>query len=111
MKQLHLLIEVDRSTARNRDDLTLTAACFLIRAIIGLLYAVPATVAGYQVSFALAGIGMSSSGWQTAFAVIGAVLSGCTAFSRMALFVMPPDGQGTGGACSPADVRLHDQSH
>ncbi|TBR29669.1 MAG: hypothetical protein EPO10_06745 [Reyranella sp.] len=86
-----------------------TARKPLIRIIIGLLYAVPATVAGYQVSFALAGIGMSSSGWQTAFAVIGAVLSGCTAFSRMALFVTPPDGQGTGGACSPADGRLHDQ--
>lgn len=83
----------------------------LIRIMIGLLYAVPATVAGYQVSFALAGIGMSSSGWQTAFAAIGAVLSGCTAFSRMALFVAPSDGQGTGGAYSPADERLHDQRH
>ena len=81
----------------------------LIRAIIGLLYAVPAAVAGYQVSFALAGIGMSNGGWQTAFAVMGAVLSGCTAFSRMALFATPPDGQGTGGAYSPADERLHHQ--
>jgi hypothetical protein len=88
-----------------------TARKPLIRIIIGLLYAVPATVAGYQVSFALAGIGMSSSGWRMAFAVIGAVLSGCTAFSRMALFVPPPDGQGTGGGYSPADERLRDQSH
>lgn len=87
-----------------------TARKPLIRIIIGLLYAVPATVAGYQVSFALAGIGMSSGGWQTAFAVIGAVLSGCTAFSRMALFVTPPDGRGAGAsAYSPADGRLHDQ--
>ena len=86
-----------------------TARKPLIRIIIGLLYAVPAMVAGYQVSFALAGIGMSSSGWQTAFAVIGAVVSGCTAFSRMALFATPPDGQGTGGAYSPADERLHHQ--
>ena len=70
----------------------------LIRAVIGLLYAVPATVAGYQVSFALAGIGMSTGGWQTAFAVVGAVLSGFTAFSRMTLFVPPSDGQGTRGA-------------
>ena len=83
----------------------------LIRIIIGLLYAVPATIAGYQVAFALAGIGMSSGGWQTAFAVIGAVFSGCTAFSRMALFVTPPHGQDTGGAYSPVDERLHDQRH
>ena len=86
-----------------------TARKPLIRIIIGLLYAVPAAAAGYQVSFALAGIGMSSGGWQTAFAVVGAVLSGCTAFSRMALFATPPDGQGTGGAYSPADERLHHQ--
>ena len=81
----------------------------LIRAIIGLLYGVPATIAGSQVSFALAGIGMPSSVWQTAFAVVGAVVSGCTAFSRLALLVPPSDGQGTGSAYSPADGRLHDQ--
>ena len=109
MKQLHLLIEVDRSTARNRDDLTLTAACFLIRAIIGLLYAVPAEVADYQVSFALSGIGMSTGGWQTAFAVAGAVLAGVTAFWRMMLFVPSADGQGIGGTHSPIGWWPHDQ--
>ena len=73
----------------------------LIRAIIGLLYAAPATVAGYQVSFALAGIGMSTGGWQTAFAFVGAILSGVTAFSRMTLFVPPSDGQGSGRTHPP----------
>ena len=81
----------------------------LIRAIIGLLYAVPAAVAGYQVSFALAGIGMSSGGWQTAFAVVGAILSGVTAFSRMTLFVPASDGQGIGGVHSPIGWRPHDR--
>lgn len=81
----------------------------LIRAVIGLLYVVPATVAGYQLSFALAGIGMSVGGWQTAIAVVGAVLSAVTAFSRMALFVPPSDGQGTEGAHSPIGWRPHDQ--
>jgi len=81
----------------------------LIRAIIGLLYAVPATVAGYQVSFALAGIGMSTGGWQTAFAVVGAILSGVTAFSRMTLIVPASDGQGIGGVHSPIGWRPHDQ--
>ncbi|KAF0097323.1 MAG: hypothetical protein FD144_5215 [Rhodospirillaceae bacterium] len=81
----------------------------LIRVIIGLLYAVPATVAGYQVSFALAGIGMSTGGWQTAFAVVGAILSGVTAFSRMTLFVPASDGQGIGGVHSPIGWRPHDQ--
>jgi hypothetical protein len=80
----------------------------LIRAIIGPLYAVPATVAGYQVSFALSGIGMSTGGWQTAFAVVGAVLAGFTAFSRMTLFVPASAGPGTGGTHSPF-LRPHDQ--
>ena len=81
----------------------------LIRAIIGLLYGVPAAIAGYQVSFALAGIGMPSSIWQVAFAVVGAVVSGCTAFSRLAPLVPPPDGRGLADAYSSADGRLHDQ--
>ena len=80
-----------------------------LRAIIGLLYAAPAAVAGYQVSFALAGIGMSTDGWQTAFAVVGAILSGVTAFSRMTLFVPASDGQGIGGVHSPIGWRPHDQ--
>ena len=69
----------------------------LIRIFIGLLYAVPAAIAGYQVSFALTGIGMSAGGWQQAFAVIGALVAGVTAFSRLALFVPPSDGQGPHG--------------
>ncbi len=69
----------------------------------------PATVAGYQVSFALAGIGMSTGGWQTAFAVVGAILSGVTAFSRMTLIVPASDGQGIGGVHSPIGWRPHDQ--
>jgi hypothetical protein len=85
-----------------------TSHTLLIRAIIGLLYAVPATIAGYQLSFALAGLGMSRDGWQMAFAVVGGVLAGFTAFSRMALFVAS-GGQGTEGAHSPIGWRPHDQ--
>ncbi|MCC8430644.1 hypothetical protein LJ725_16860 [Reyranella aquatilis] len=81
----------------------------LIRAICGLLYGVPAAIAGYQVSFALAGIGMVGNVWQTAFAAVGAVVSGCTAFSRLALLTPSADAQGTRSASSLADRRLHDQ--
>lgn len=78
-----------------------------LRAIVGLVYAVPAAIAGYQVSFALASLSMPGSVWQAAFAAIGAVVSGCTAFSRLALLATPPDGQGTVSVCSPASERLH----
>jgi hypothetical protein len=81
----------------------------LIRAILGLLYGVPAAIAGYQVSFALAGIGMPSSVWQTAFAVVGAIVSGCTAFSRLALLIPPPDGRDLADAYSSVGGRQHDQ--
>lgn len=81
----------------------------LFRAIVGVLYGGPAAIAGYQVSFTLAGLGMPGSVWQAAFAVVGAVVSGCTAFARLALLASPPDGRGTGSVYSPADGRLHDQ--
>ncbi|HQS16965.1 hypothetical protein [Reyranella sp.] len=80
-----------------------------LRAIVGLVYAVPAAIAGYQMSFALAGLGLPGGVWQAAFAVIGAVVSGCTAFSRLALLAPAPDGRGTGSTYSPAGGRLHDQ--
>ncbi len=65
----------------------------LIRGLIGLLYAVPAAIMGHQLSLELAAIGVSSQGWREAIAVVGAVLAGCTAFSRMALLIQPPAGQ------------------
>jgi hypothetical protein len=61
----------------------------LIRAVIGLLYAVPATVAGYHATLGLAHIGVPSEAWREAFAVVGAVLVGGTAWARMSLFVPP----------------------
>ena len=67
----------------------------LLRALFGVIYAGPAAIAGYQVSFALAGIAMPIGGWQQAFAVTGAIVAGITAFSRLALSVPPPDVQGS----------------
>ena len=65
----------------------------LVRVLIGLLYAVPAGIAGYQASLGLAEIGVPSEGWREAFAIVGAVLVGATAFARMGLLVPPPTGQ------------------
>ncbi len=64
----------------------------LIRAVIGLLYAVPAAIAGYHATVGLAHIGASSDGWRDAFGVLGAVLIGGTAWARMTLFAPPPLG-------------------
>ena len=43
----------------------------LLRAAIGLLYAVPATIAGYHATLGLAHIGVPAEGWREAFAVVG----------------------------------------
>jgi len=61
----------------------------LIRSLIGLLYAVPATIAGYHATLGLAHIGVPSEGWREAFAVVGAVFVGGAAWARMSLFVPP----------------------
>ncbi len=61
----------------------------LFRAVIGLVYAVPATIVGYHTSLGLAHIGVPSEGWREAFAVVGAVFVGGTAWARMSLFVPP----------------------
>jgi hypothetical protein len=82
----------------------------LIRLLIGLVYALPAAVAGYQLCFALAGIGVLAGDWQHVFAAAGAVAVGLTAFARMALFIPPSAGQGPmeGTAQSAVGLRSHD---
>ena len=73
----------------------------LTRAVIGLLYAVPAALAGYHLSYGLAGIGMTDEGWRAAFALVGAGLVGATAFSRMALVLPPAAWRGLGASAYP----------
>jgi hypothetical protein len=75
-----------------------------IRAAVALLYAVPATIAGYSATHGLAELSMPSATWQMIFAAIGAICVGCTAFARLAMFAPPVAGQGF--SVSPATPRL-----
>ena len=81
-----------------------TARSPAIRATVALLYAVPATIAGYSATHGLAELSMPSATWQMIFAVIGAICVGCTAFARLAMLVPPVIGQGF--SVSPATPRL-----
>ncbi len=54
-----------------------------MRAAIALLFAVPATVAGYHATLGLAHLGAASQGWQETFAFTGAVVVGGTVWARM----------------------------
>ena len=58
----------------------------IFRAIIAALFAVPATLAGYQVVFAMSQIGVPSLVWREVFACLGAVFIGGTAWTRLTVF-------------------------
>ena len=57
----------------------------IIRPIIAALFAVPATLAGYQVVFAMSQNGVPSLIWREVFACIGAVFIGRTAWMRLTI--------------------------
>ncbi len=61
----------------------------LIRALIALLFAVPACMAGYFATLGLARIGVSSTIWREVFAVIGALAVGGTAWARLTALASP----------------------
>ena len=73
----------------------------LVRAAIALLFVVPAAVAGYHATLALAHIGVPSQGWGEAFAIIGAILVGGTAWGRMTFLADP---LGTGRPLRPGSA-------
>lgn len=57
-----------------------------LRIAIATAFAVPAAVAGYHVVFALSQIGVPSLAWREAFACLGAVCIGGTAWTRLTVF-------------------------
>ncbi len=57
-----------------------------VRAVIALVFAAPAAVAGYEATSGLVHLGVASTAWCGALAVVGAILTGGTAFARMAEF-------------------------
>ncbi len=56
----------------------------LTRALIALVFTIPAAIAGYSVAAGLAGIGISSHAWDVAFGVLGGVMASGTAWVRLA---------------------------
>ena len=66
-----------------------TFATPLLRGLIALVFAAPASVAGYHVILALARIGVPAEGWREAFAVVGAIAIGTTAVVRIAAMAHP----------------------
>lgn len=61
----------------------------VVRLLVGLLFAVPAARAGYDVTLALSHIGIRSEWWRESFAVLGAIAVGSTAWARVSMQTVP----------------------
>ena len=57
----------------------------IVRLVIGLLFAVPAARAGYDVTLALANLGIPEEWWRKSFAVLGAIAVGGTAWAHVSM--------------------------
>ena len=61
----------------------------ILRAVVAAVFALPAAFAGYHVALAMAHFGVPSPAWQQAFACLGAVFIGGTAWTRLTVFTEP----------------------
>jgi hypothetical protein len=61
----------------------------VVRLVIGLLFVIPAARAGYDVTRALAHIGIPSEWWRQSFAMIGAIAVASTAWARVSMLSEP----------------------
>jgi hypothetical protein len=57
----------------------------ILRIAIALIFAAPAALAGYHAAFGLSGLTTTSEFWRQVFAIIGAVVIGSTAWTRLAV--------------------------
>lgn len=73
-----------------------------LRAIIAILFAAPAALAGYHAVHGVTAIGDTAEIWRQVFGVIAATMIGFVAWSRVSAFYPGSSGQGTWAATSPA---------
>ena len=79
--------------------LLLVARPAWIKLLVILAFVAPAVVAGYHATLGIVKLTMPSDIWQLAFAIVGAVAVGITAFMRLTMMAPPgPAGQGVTGA-------------
>jgi hypothetical protein len=62
----------------------------VLRAAIVILFVTPAAIAGFHATLALTQIGVPSTSWREAFAIVGATFVGGTALVRMTAMTTPP---------------------
>lgn len=62
-----------------------------IRLALGALYALPAGIAGFHAVKGLSGLGRAGETWTLAFAAVGAIIIGVTAWARVAALAGPEE--------------------
>lgn len=72
----------------------------IVRATIGVLFAAPAAVAGYHVALGFGHLTGLPPGWREAFAFLGALAVGATAWMRMTTWTPARNAKATGAVCS-----------
>jgi hypothetical protein len=75
-----------------------TFASPLARGLIALVFAAPASVAGYHAALALVRTGVPAEGWREAFAIVAAIAVGATAVVRIAAIAHPPGARRLSGS-------------
>lgn len=80
-----------------------------VRAIIAVLFAAPAALAGYHAVHGLTGVGETAEVWRQAFGVIAAVIIGFVAWSRVSAFYPGNSAQGVRTATRPVALRGRSQ--
>lgn len=76
-----------------------------LRAIVALVFAAPAAVAGYHAVYGVTGIGDTAEIWRQAFGLVAAAIVGFVAWSRVSAFYPGSSGQGVGAATAPLALR------
>jgi hypothetical protein len=66
-----------------------TTQSLILRAVIAVVFTLPATLAGYHLALAMTHFGVPSPVWQQVFACIGAVFIGGTAWTRLTTLAEP----------------------
>jgi hypothetical protein len=82
-----------------------TLASPSLRGVIALVFTVPASVAGYHATLALAWIGVPAEGWREALAVVGSIAVGATAVVRISAMAYPSGARRLSGS-APAQPQV-----
>ena len=83
----------------------------IFRAVIAAVFALPATLAGYQLALAMAHLGVPSPIWQQVFACLGAAFIGGTAWTRLTVLTEPRPLDSSAAVGSASQPILTSASH